>query len=88
MKLKNNYTLAELAGEYVAVSLDRPEVFHGIIKLNESGAEIFRLLSEGNDENVIAQKLLEKYDDLDEATAEKAVGMVMAKLDEAGLLEP
>ncbi len=87
MKLKNNYTLTKLAGEYMAVSLDHPELFHGLIKLNESGAEIFRLLSEGKSESEIARELMEKYEDLDAATAEKAVSMVIGKLNEAGLLE-
>lgn len=87
MKLKNNYTLTGLAGEYVAVPLDHPDVFHGIIKLNESGAEIFRLMSEGKDEEEIVRTMREKYEGLDEETAKKAVAAVVERLNEAGLLE-
>ena len=53
MKLKNSFTLTGLAGEYVAVPLDQADNFHGIVKLNESGAEVFRLLSEGKQEKEI-----------------------------------
>ena len=87
MKLKNNYTLTGLAGEYVAVPLDHPDIFHGIIKLNDSGAEIFRLMSEGKDETQVVEKLMEKYKDMDEETAKKAFSIVVQKLDEAGLIE-
>ena len=86
MKLKNNFALTKLADDYVAVSLDNPEDFHGIIKLNESGAEVFRLLSDGNEEGQIVQKMMEKYQ-LDEPTAKKAVTIVIERLNEAGLLE-
>ncbi len=87
MKLKNNYTLAELAGEHMAVPMDNAENFHGIIKLNESGAEIFRLLNEGKEEKEIAEKLMEKYQ-LDAETAGKAVASVIETLNRAGLMEP
>jgi hypothetical protein len=40
--------LAELAGEYVAVPLNEGS-FRGVVKLNESGAEVFRGLTEGED---------------------------------------
>ena len=86
MKLKNNFALTELSGEYVAVALDNPDDFHGIIKLNESGAEVFRLLSEGNSEAQIVEKMMEKYR-LDRDTAQKATAIVLDSLRQAGLLE-
>ena len=60
---------------------------HGIIKLIESGAEIFRLMSEGKDEEEIVRTMREKYEGLDEETAKKAVAAVVERLNEAGLLE-
>lgn len=87
MKLKNNYTLTGLAGEYVAVPLDQTDSFHGIIKLNESGAEVFRLLNEGKQPKEIERKLMEKYQGLDGETAAKAVAVVLDSLRKSGLLE-
>ena len=86
MKLKNNYTLTGLAGEYVAVPLDGGSDFHGIVKLNESGAEVFRGMQEGQDEAQIARRLMEKFE-IDMETAEKAVRIVVDELSAAGLME-
>jgi len=87
MKLNYNFTLTGLGGEYVAVPLDGGDDFHGIVKLNESGAEVFRGLSEGQDEKQIARRLMEKYPGLDTATADKAVSVVIEQLREAGLTD-
>ncbi len=87
MKLKNNFTLTGLAGEYVAVPLDGAENFHGIVKLNESGAEVFRALQESLDADAIARRLMEKYRGLDAETAAKATGTVIEQLKAAGLME-
>ena len=86
MKLKNNYTLTGLAGEYVAVPLDGGSDFHGIVKLNESGAEVFRGMQEGQDEAQIARRLMEKFE-IDMETAEKAIRIVVDELSAAGLME-
>ena len=86
MKLKSTFTIADLAGEYVAVPLDDTN-FHGIVKLNESGAEVFRGLMEGQKEEQLAQRLMEKYPGLDAETAGKAVATVLEGLKERGLLE-
>lgn len=87
MKLKNNFTLMGLAGEYVAVPLDGGENFHGIVKLNESGAEVFCGLTDGQDTEQLARRLMEKYKGLDRETANKAVAVVVDQLKNAGLLE-
>ncbi len=87
MKLKQNYTLTGLAGEYVAVPTDEKKGFHGIVKLNESGAEVFRGLSEGENEEQLALRLMKKYAGLDRETADKAVAVVISQLKEAGLME-
>lgn len=87
MKLNNNFTLTGLGDEYVAVPLDGAKDFHGIVKLNESGAEVFRGLSEGLERGEIAKRLMEKYNGLDEATAQKAIDIVVDQLKASGLLE-
>ena len=86
MKIKGNYTVAELAGEYVAVPLGEGD-FRGVVKLNESGAEVFRGLTEGEDRQQLVQRLMKKYEGLDAETAEKAVDTVLQTLKDAGLAE-
>ena len=87
MKLKKNFTLTGLAGEFVAVPLDGDKSFHSIIRLNKTGAEVFQAFSEGMDEEQAALKLMEKSKDLDRETAEQAVKIVTDKLKNAGLME-
>ena len=87
MKLKNQFTLAELGGEIVAVPLDGMQDFHGIVKLNDSGAEVFRGLSDGENKEQLVARLMAKYEGLDAETAEKAVLSVLEALKDAGLTE-
>lgn len=86
MKIKGNYTVAELAGEYVAVPLGEGD-FRGVVKLNESGAEVFRGLIAGEQEEQLIGRLTAKYPGLDRETAAKAVALVLEELKEADLLE-
>ncbi|MBP5462420.1 MAG: PqqD family protein [Lachnospiraceae bacterium] len=87
MKLKGNYTLAELAGEYVAVPMDPSNDFHGVVKLNASGAEVFRALNDGKDEEQCIGVLMEKFNGLDRETAKTAVEIVLKELRDNKLLE-
>ena len=87
MKLKSRFSLAELGGETMAVPLDETENFRGVLKLNESGAEVFRGLMEGEDRQQLVQRLMKKYEGLDAETAEKAVDTVLQTLKDAGLAE-
>ncbi|MBO4788508.1 MAG: PqqD family protein [Lachnospiraceae bacterium] len=87
MKLKSNFVLTELVGEYVAVSMDPSTDFHGVVKLNKSGAEVFRALNEGLDEEQCIARLMEKFSGLDRETAGTAVELVVKELRDNGLLE-
>ena len=52
--------------------MDNEENFRGVIKLNESGAEVLRGLMEGQDEEQLVKRLIAKYPGLDSATAKTA----------------
>lgn len=87
MKLKNEFIMAGLDNEQVAVAAGENTSFHGLVKLNESGAEVFKGLTEGQNEEELAQRLMKKYEGLDKKTADQAVAIVIDKLKTAGLLE-
>ena len=88
MKLKEGWTLTELAGEYVAVPTgESAKTFSGIVRLNETGRDIWQGLADGLDEDGIAYRLTELYDGIDHDTAKSAVQKVFAKLMKEGLLE-
>lgn len=87
MKLNGQFTLAKLGAEYMAVPLDNTEKNRIVIKLNESGAEVFQGLIDGQDEEQLAERLRAKYPELDSETAGQAVAQVINNLFNAGILK-
>ena len=87
MKLKNGWMLTDLAGEYVAVPTEESaENFRGVVRLNETGKDVFQGLLDGLTEEQIVEKLLEQYDGVDRQGAEQAVKSVVERLKKEGLL--
>ena len=87
MKLIDEFVITKLSDEYVAVPLNRTEGFQGVVKLNESGAEVFRGLIDGQNEEQIVQRLQAKYPELDTEMAKKAVTQVLDSLKKTGILK-
>lgn len=87
MKLSKDWVLTELAGEYVAVPTAAASTFRGIVRLNDTGADIWNGLAEGKSEVEIADQLVREYSGLRSDKALQDVRDVIAKLQEEGLLE-
>lgn len=87
MKIKQDFILKKIAGNYVVVPVRRQAVdFSGIIKLSESGAFLWEKLQNGADREELIAALLEEYL-VDQATAERDVDRFIEKLNEVDLLE-
>lgn len=90
MKIKDGFMLRGLGTQYVVVPLgNRSKEFKGMIRLNQVGAFLWKLLSqckEGISVDAAVQAILDKYD-VDEETAAKGVKTFLAKLQGADLLE-
>ncbi len=86
MKIKDGFVLRRVADSYVVMSLGGEISFNGMLTLNESGAMIWNLLSEGLDENEIVSRLLSEYD-VTESIAKADVSAFIKKITEAGILE-
>ena len=87
MKIKSDFILKKVAGNYVVVPVRRRAVdFSGIIKMSESGAFLWNILSDGADRDALIAALLDEYE-VDEATACADVDRFIAQLKEADLLE-
>ena len=71
MKVKEGYIIKKLGGGYVVVTVGQAsQDFNGMIRLNPAGAFLWGLLEKGPmDEETMVKAMLERYDDLDEATA-------------------
>ena len=88
MRIKREMVLSEIGGVVVAVPVgESAELFHGIVRLNRTGADIWEGLSKGLNQEEIAAGLVQSYKNVDFETALKEVNKVVAKLAEADLLE-
>ena len=87
MKIKEGFVLRRVLDEAIVVaSGEASKKFHGMIKLNETAAFIWELISEGNTEEEIAKKLSEKYEISIEQAAEDTKTMI-ATMAEKGFFE-
>ncbi len=87
MKLKIDYVLREIAGDYVLVPTGEAVAkFNGLFGVSEVGARILELLPECRDEDEITAKILEEYD-VDEETAAADVREFISSLREKEIIE-
>ena len=88
MKIKGDFVLREVMGQSVAVPVgETSKNFHGMIKLNASGAEIWKDLEKGLTKEQIAQKIVEQYDSIEMDEALLKVETFLTKLQDAGIVE-
>lgn len=88
MKTKEGFMLRQLGEQYVVVALgNASKEFHGMIRLNSTGAYLWEKLSRGNlTKEQLTEAMLEKYD-VDKETAGKDVESFISKILNAGFLE-
>lgn len=87
MRLKKNFVLRQVAGAYMVLPLGQATVsFHGMLKLNESGAFLWEALKNGADLDGLVRALTGEYA-VDEAQARADVKEFLDKLAQVGCLE-
>lgn len=85
MKLKYEFNVVEIDDSKIAVPIgDNASEFSCVLNLNQTGAAIFELLMQGDDEATIVTKLQEQYDNDSEVPA--YVHEFLGKLTEGGVL--
>ncbi len=63
MKLNCSFEIVDMGDELIAVPIGAEAAnMRGVLKVNKEGAEILQLLESEPDENLIVEKLAEKYD--------------------------
>lgn len=88
MKIKEGFILSEFAGDYVAVPFGkRAGEFHGIVRLNRTGADVWRGIEEGKTAEEIADGIACRYADVTPQHALESVTSMIAALREKGLVE-
>lgn len=86
MRIKEGFVLREVAGQNMVIATgEASKDFHGMIKLNNTGKEIWQGLQEGMSESKIAKDLQEKYE-IDSEKAEQDVKEFINKMLEMGFV--
>lgn len=86
MKVKDGFVMREVAGSHVVIATgEASKTFHGMVKLNDTGALIWQSLADGLTEAEIAAKLASEYD-VDAEKAASDVAAFVAAMDEQGFL--
>ena len=86
MILRKEIIISELDGSFVAVAAEEAgEHFHGMIKLNETGAFITRLLKSETTAEEVVSNLIEAFD-VGEEQAKKDVEKIIKAYKDADLL--
>lgn len=87
MKLKYEFIVREIVGEYVLVPVGEAALnFGGMITTSEVGAFLMDALKIGASRQTLVDAVLAEYD-VDAETAEKDVDEFLANLTELGILE-
>ncbi len=87
MKIKDGFVLRRVLDEAVVIaSGEASKSFHGMIKLNDSAADIWGWMSEGLSEDEVSAKLAEKYELAPEKAEEDTRAMIEQMLG-AGILQ-
>ena len=73
MKIKEGCIIKERGIGYIVVTVgDASKDFNGVIRLNETGAFLWQSIQDGADSREkLIQAMLDRYEDLDQETAEK-----------------
>ena len=88
MKLKHQFVVRQVAGEYVAVPFGKSsQELSAMIQLNETGAAIFEILNKGETTREVIVAVLQERYPIDEATAAMAVDAILEQLRSSELLD-
>lgn len=87
MKIKQGFVMRDVAGQAVAIATgEASKSFHGMVKLNDTGAVIWNGIEKGLDEAEIAEQLAANYN-VEVGQALKDVESFIARMRDAGLVE-
>lgn len=88
MKIKDNYVLQEIVDEYLVVPIaEESDRLHGVIRLNETGAFLWKKLSEEEKtKEELVQILLSEYN-ADQSKILDDVDKYLSQLKAIGCLE-
>ena len=87
MKIKRGFVMRDVAGQAVAIATgEASRNFHGMVKLNATGAAVWRGIEAGQSQQDIAESLATRFNiPIEQATAD--VDAFVSRMNDAGILE-
>ncbi len=87
MKIADGFVIREIMGQAVAVPTGQAsESFSGMIKLNETGKEVWNGVAEGLSEEEIVERIVEKYE-VSAEDAKQGVSKFLKQMVERGFIQ-
>lgn len=87
MKIRNGFSLYEVAGSYVVVPAGNETLdFNGMVTLNETGAFLWKQLEQERTQEQLVQALLEEYE-VSQEKARESVQRFVAQIEEHGFAQ-
>ena len=87
MLIKKDFTIQKVGASYLAVPVgETSKHFHGMIRLNETGAFLWQLLTADTTRDALIDAMTKEYD-IDAETAAKDIDIFITSLKEHSILE-
>ena len=87
MRIIKGLEVKKILDQYVIISTgELSKSFHGVIKLNRTGYEIWDLIDKGKNEEQIVSMLISKYS-ISESKAKSDVNKIIQHMRDAGVIE-
>ena len=88
MKIKDGFVLEEVGGSYLAVAVgELAEKFRALVRLNETGAFLWRQLLTDKTEEELLDALMHEYEDVSEECAKRDITAFLNVLNSNNILE-
>ena len=88
MRIKKGFVLREVAGQNMVIATgEASKDFHGMIKLNATGADVWKDIEKGLSKEEIAQRIVDNYEDIEMEEALLKVEKFLNTLQDAGIIE-
>ena len=86
MKIKEGFVIRDIMGQCVVVATgEASEDFSGMIKLNDTGKDIWEAVSEGKSESEIVEQIVNDYD-VDSERAKASVDKFINEMKDNGFI--
>ena len=86
MRIKDGFVVRDIMGQCVVVATgEASETFSGMIKLNDTGKDIWEGVAAGKSEEEIAEFLISEYD-VDEERAKNSVKSFVSDMKDKGFI--